>query len=127
MKLYHFSNCNFNIIKPNFFGINSYTKNDSKYKQKRFFCYDTRKPKEHCFNSVDYRYTINIDKKKIYNLDKDALKLKEKFNFDIDKILNYTAKNFEGISYISSFKTYCIFKSQQVTRKEKHKQGINWN
>jgi len=119
MKLYHFSNNKFDTIKIDYFGYNSYTKNDAQYLIKRFFCYDTLQAKEYTLKNCDYRYTIEIDDNNIYNLDNDNLKLKEIFNFDIDLILDYISKNYIACCYTTSFLCYCIFQNIKPVKTEK--------
>jgi hypothetical protein len=126
MKLYHFSQNDFDVINPKFFGYNSFSKNETKFSLPRIFCYDTAKPQEKCFAFARFRYSLKIAENKIYNLDTDKLGLKEKFNFDVDKILAFTAKNFHGIKYNTSFLTYVIFKPCKVTKKENLVCGIAW-
>ena len=126
MILYHFSQNDFDVIKPDFFGENSFTKNERKFPLKRFFCYTTSKPAEKCFSFARYRYSLKIAENKIYNLDNDKLGLKEKFNFDVDKILAFTAKNFYGIKYNTSFLTYVIFKPCKINKKEDLVYGKAW-
>ena len=94
MRLYHFSQKDFNVLKPDFFGENSFTKNDAKFPLKRFFCYETSAPIENQFCYSNFRYTIRIQDKLIYDLDADILGLKNRFNFDIDKILSFVAKKY---------------------------------
>ena len=112
MLLYHFSNKDFKILKPSFFGINHYSKNEREACNiKRSFCYDTEKPLENTLEGSKYRYTVSVKDNLIYSLDKDNEGLKVKFNYDIDKILSYLKKkNFLGITYNTSFQCYCIFK-----------------
>lgn len=109
MILYHFTNADINILKIEYFGHNSYTKNDAKYNQKRLFFYDTVQPKEYHLNASDYCYKVDIKESDIYNLDTDILKLKEKYNHDIDSILEYIAKNYIGCCYDVGFLCYCVF------------------
>lgn len=119
MKLYHFSNEKFNILKPSFFGKNFYTKNDVQACNiKRSFAYDTQKPLEHSLTGTKYRYILKVDKNKIYDLDKDKERLKDKFKYDIDKILNYIKRKFYGASYTTSFKCYAIFKNVKVVKQD---------
>jgi len=127
MLLYHFSNKDFTIIKPDFFGENYFTKNDAKFSCKRFFCYDTKKPKEYYFNTANFRYSIRIKDKDIYNLDNDVLNLKERFFFDIDKILSFCIKKYKGICYTTSFLTYAIFSDCRIFKKENLIYGKAWN
>ena len=117
--LYHFSDYDFKILKPDFFGKNSYTKNDLKFPLKRFFAYDVKKPLEYIFKASSFVYSFSLPENKIYNLETDILKIKEKFNYDIDLILEYLSKKFVCVSYLTSFKTYVIFKSIKPLSKEK--------
>jgi hypothetical protein len=126
MRLYHFSNKDLKTLKPDFFGENSFTKNDAKFSLPRFFCYDTARPQEYIFNSANFRYVIRIKDKLVYNLDDDILGLKNRFNFDIDKILNFVSKRYHAIEYTTSFKTYAIFKAYRVFTKESFVIGQAW-
>jgi len=127
MKLYHFSDKNFDTIHPSFFGYNSYTKNDQVYQLPRFFCYDQLKPVEYCFNISNYRYTIEILNEKIYNLDIDLLQLKTKYAYNVDEILAFISQNYDGAVYTTSFKTYVIFKECSVIKKESLIFGKPWS
>jgi len=126
MKLYHFSNNDFKVLKPDFFGQNSYTQNDARYSLPRVFCYDTAKPAEYTFKTSNFRYVIRIKDKLIYNLDNDALGLKARFSFNIDKILAFVAKRYHAIEYTTSFKTYAIFKECRIFTKEAFVIGQQW-
>jgi len=126
MRLYHFSDTDFKILKPDFLGKNSFSKNESKFSLPRFFCYDTARPQEYIFKASNFRYTIRIKDKNIYNLDNDILGLKNRFNFDIDKILNFCAKKYHAIEYTTSFKTYAIFKEYRIFQKEALICGQAW-
>ena len=118
MRLYHFSDTDFKILKPDFFGKNSFSKNESKFSLPRFFCYDTARPQEYIFKASNFRYTIRIKDKYIYNLDNDVLGLKARFNYDIDKILAFVSKRYHAIEYTTSFKTFAIFKAYKIFTKE---------
>lgn len=110
MLLYHFTDIKTDILKIDFFGKNYFTKNDSQYPQKRLFFYDTNIPLEHNLKGNKYQYTVNINENDIYNLDSDILNLKTRFNYDINDILEYIAKNYVGCKYTTSFLCYCVFK-----------------
>lgn len=109
MNLYHFTDKNINILKIEYFGYNSYTKNDKKYPINRLFFYDSQFPKEYHLKGCKYCYIVQIDKKGIYNLDDDILNLKRLYNYDINNILDYIAKNFKACCYTTSYKCYCVF------------------
>lgn len=111
MNLYHFTNADIDILKTEFFGQNYYTKNDSQYSLPRLFFYDSPIPKEYYLKGSKYCYTVNIPKNRIYNLDIDNLNIKEKFQYDIDGILEYISKNYIGCCYSTSFLCYCIFQN----------------
>jgi len=114
--LYHFSQHDFEIIKIDYFGQNSYSKNEAKYPTNRFFCYDTECPQEKGHN-WSYRYQIAIPEDEIYNLDDDVLQLKEKHN--IFNLLQYLSKNYTACCYTHSFKCYVVFKNIKPVKKEK--------
>ena len=118
MRLYHFSNSDFSVLKPDFFGQNAFTKNDAKFSLPRVFCYDTAKPAEYTFKASNFRYTIRIKDKLVYNLNNDVLGLKARFNYDIDKILAFVSKRYHAIEYTTSFKTFAIFRPYRVFIKE---------
>jgi len=126
MRLYHFSQKDLKTLSPRFFGENSFSKNESKFSLPRVFCYDTATPAEHCFKTSNFRYTIRIKDKLIYNLDNDVLGLKARFNYDIDKILNFVSKRYHAIEYTTSFKTFAIFKAYKIFTKENFVIGQNW-
>ena len=119
MKLYHFSDKkNLKIISPNYFGKNCYTNNDKNISNvKRAFYYDSKKPQEWLLNDAKYRYTIIIDKSKIYDLSKDKSNLIAKYN-DIDKILRVLKKEYVGAKYNNGFECYIIFKELKTISKK---------
>jgi len=120
MKLYHFTDKDLKKISIKYFGYNNYTKNDARYTTKRFFCYDSVQPKEYHLKASQYRYTIKVDNKNIYNLDKDKLKIKEKYNYNIDRILKYLSLNFTACSYDIGFSCYCVFKDIKPSEKARY-------
>lgn len=126
MRLYHFSDNDVKSLKASYFGKNSFTKNDAKIKVNRLFFYDTPKPKEYNFLTSNFRYTVTIDKEKLYNLDKDNDGLKGKHSFDIDGILKEIKQNFDGCYYTTSFLTLILFKEQKTFNKETRKEGKKW-
>jgi hypothetical protein len=119
MRLYHFSNYDFNTLKPSFFGLNHYSKNEMKASSiPRSFCYDTSTPQEHLLTSSKFRYTLEIDKNTIYDLDHDKLNFLSTFKNDITFILGYLRKKYLGVSYTTSFKCYCLFKDIKPIKQE---------
>jgi len=119
LKLYHLSNKNINNhISINYFCDNNYTLNDYKSsKIKRAFYYTNLKNIEYHFKFYKYLYTVEINKKHIYNLDIDTLKLKNKFN-NINDLLIYLKKRYTGIFYsIGNLKIAVLFKSIKYKNK----------
>jgi len=115
MKLYHFTNKeNLKTIRPDFFGKNCYTRNDKNISSvKRAFYYSRPKAQEYLLSDASYRYTVNIDKKKIYNLTRDSKKYLVK-NQNLDEVLRKIKKEYDGITYDCGFQCYCIFKPLTV-------------
>ena len=117
MLLYHFSNYDFKILKPSYFGKNHYSKNEAQASNfKRSFCYDTTEPQEAILNGSNFRYTVRIDKALIYDLDRDKQGFKEKFNYDIDRILKAIKATYTGASYTTSFKTFILLTAVKVQK-----------
>jgi hypothetical protein len=85
LKLYHYSNTDFKgYIRPDFFGLNSYTKNSAKESGvKRSFFYIGR-GREYFFQGVKFCYITEIDPAKVYDIDKDKKKLVKKLVFGQD-------------------------------------------
>ena len=119
MKLYHFSNKNIDVLKSEFFGLNSYTKKDAVFPCKRLFFYDIVIPKEYHLKGCQYRYTVEVGKDSIYNLDDDMLHLKEQLNYDINKILDCLSKNYTGCCYTTGFLCFCLFDNIVPQKREK--------
>lgn len=119
IKLYHYSNNNIkDKININRFNDNDYTLNDYKAsKIKRVFFYSDLKNIEYRFKYYNYLYTVEVNKKKIYNLDIDYLNLKSKSN-NIDNLLLYLKKHFIGVFYkIGNLKITVLFKSVKIKNK----------
>ena len=125
MFLYHFSNYDFKVLKPSYFGKNYYSRNEAQAcAVKRVFCYGVKKPLENLLSGASFCYTVKIDSKKLYDIDKDKKGLKEAFNYDITRILKALIKQgFHGAKYETSFKCYTLFKAFKV-KKEVLKAGI---
>ena len=115
MKLYHFSSIgNLKKIDVQYFGKNSFTKNDANISTvKRAFYYAEPKPLEYLLESSTYRYTVKIDAEKIYDLTKDNKGYTVKFN-NIDAILRELQKNFDAVTYDCGFQCYNVFKPLTV-------------
>ena len=117
MQLYHYSDkSNIKELKTSYFNNNSYTYNDYKISQlNRIFCYYDIGYIEYRFLKK-YKYTCNINKKDIYNLNDDILKLKNRYKHDIDKMIKVIKKiGFKGILYdISNLKIVNLFYDTKI-------------
>ena len=111
IKLYHYSNQDFKgYVKPSFFGANSYTQN-SVYESEidRSFFYIGR-GKEYFLNGTKFCYIVKIAKSKIYDLEKDIKKFKDKYCFN-DILLNIKRLGYYGVKGNNGFDVVCLFKS----------------
>ena len=128
MKLYHYSNIDIpDKIKIKKFGKNYYTKNDiSVCNIKRSFYYIGKGKIEQCFKYSKYLYIAEVSKNRLYNLDIDKNKLKNKFTrknlniIDIPKMVSYIKKRYIGAVYNEN--VVSIFKD--LPYKKKIKKGI---
>jgi|GEM_PF-4467636 len=120
MKLYHFSDKEgLKKIEIKYFGGNSYTKNDANISSvKRAFYYDRAKAQEYLLESCSYRYTVEVDSRKIYDLTKDKENYTVKGNC-IDAILRELKKKYIGVKYNNGFQCYNLFKTLTV-KEAKH-------
>ncbi len=77
IKLYHYSNKDFKgYIRPDYFGENNYSRNSEDISGvKRSYFYLDRESREFYFSGVKFRYIVKINKKRLYNLNKDKLGL----------------------------------------------------
>ncbi len=121
IKLYHYSNDNFDIIKPCNFGKNNFTFNDVKAcKVDRAFFYLNDEPIEYQFKNTKYVYITLIDKNYLYDLRTDKDDLKNLYKNDIEGLLLYCKRHYNGIIYDVGFTIACIFydiKAIQVIRR----------
>lgn len=123
IKLYHFTDQDIKQVKPSFFGANAYTARDARFNIKRAFFYTTRTPKEDRFRYCQYCYIVTADRSKLYDLRADKSKLVNKYNGDIDAILRNIKKNYDGLIYNVGFDIVCLFKTADVDRIIKRKDG----
>ena len=85
IKLYHYTNADIkDKIKIKYFGLNTYTSH-SQSKINRIYVYLNDNTREHFLYGLKYKYIIEIDKNKLYNLEADILKLKNKYS-NIDNL-----------------------------------------
>ena len=123
IKLYHYSNINIpDKIKIEKFGHNSFTRNDIRACNiKRAFYYIGKSKIEHMLKYSKYLYIVEVNKNKLYNLDIDKSKLKNKFTrknldiVDILKMVKYIKKRYVGAIYNKN--VVSIFKDLQYTKK----------
>jgi hypothetical protein len=111
IKLYHYSNQDFKgYIKPDFFGLNYYTKESSRESDlSRSFFY-IGKGKENFLSGAKFCYIAEINPGQVYDLEKDPKCLKDSGR-NFNEILIYVKKlGYIGISGNNGFKVVCLFK-----------------
>lgn len=110
MLLYHFSNVDVDILRPDTMGENSYSKRISADSIKRLFFYDVPVPQEYHLNGKLYRYAVDVPEASIYNLIKDKQGLIAKHK-DIYSLLDYIRRNYAGCLYNCGFDCYILFEA----------------
>ncbi len=127
VKLYHYSEIDISDkIKVKTFGKNYFTKNDiSACNIKRSFYYIGKGKVEQFFKDSKYLYIAEVSKNRLYNLDIDKNKLKNKFTrknlniVDIPKIVSYIKKRYIGAIYNDN--VVSIFRDLQYSKKIKRR------
>jgi hypothetical protein len=119
MKLYHYSeHKELKKLKVSYFGKHSYTNNDCNLSQvKRSFLYYSIERIEYRFKGK-YCYTCDISNNYIYNLNNDVYKLKDRYKYNIDKMLRVIKKlGYKGVLYnIGSLHIVNLFYNVKVKR-----------
>ena len=120
MRLYHFTDKIIkDKVKVKYFADNIYTQKDKQAStlQRAFFFADDIAP-EYRFKACKYRYTVNIDSKRIYNLAKDSACLISKSK-NIDKLLKELKRlDYIGASYNIGYDIIIAFYDVTVSKKE---------
>ena len=100
MRLYHYSNTDIkDKIKVNYYGINFFTRNDTKITNIRRSFFYTRPEPEFLLKNCKFLYIVDIDNSKIYDLTYDVDRLKKRYYF-ISGILNsIIKKGYLGCKY----------------------------
>jgi len=98
IKLYHYSNANIkDKIKVAYYGNNYFTVNDTKVTNiKRSFFYIKPKP-EYLLSASKYRYSLNFNLSKLYNLTKDCKPYLR--NKSITQALSIIKRKYKGVIY----------------------------
>jgi len=104
-------------LQAGFFGYNAFTRNDTRYGVPRLFFYTVPKPLECFFNASRFMYTVKVPKRAIYDIRRDALKLKEKFT-DITALLEYIKLHYKGVLYNVGFDVVCLFDNIKPIKKD---------
>ena len=118
LKLYHYTNADIKgYIKPDFFGLNTYTKNSASLSDVKRSYFYIGKGKEYFLNGVTYRYTAIVEAGKIYDIDKDIKGFKNKNLKDI--LLYIKNLGYYGIRGNNGFDVVCLFKRiKYIDKKE---------
>lgn len=113
IKLYHYSDKKFDKIKPRFFGENFYTRNDkicSDCKRSFYYIKEAEIP-EYRFKDSKYKYVAEILKNKIYDLRVDKKDLKQKYHGNIEGLLLYIKRQYQGAIYNCGYDIAILFKN----------------
>jgi len=122
MKLYHYSNEEFEIVSPKFFGANSHSfnaRNDSEIPRSYFYL--NKNDREKFFIGAKYRYTVGVDENKIYDLIFDELNLLSRPG-TIDVILiELKKRKFIGVRFphTETREIVALFYPQKIIEREK--------
>jgi hypothetical protein len=122
IKLYHYSNRDFKgYIRPDFFGLNSYSRNSRRISQvKKSYYYIDPARIEYYFGGCKYIYITQIDPARLYDLTKDPLKLGGKV-----KDIYQAIKNRGYIGAIGNNGVGCVVLFRPARIKDRLTRGIN--
>lgn len=100
LTLKHYSSIKLTEILPEYFGYNSFTRNDYKISNlDRSFFYVEDSEIEARFKTANYCHIAMIDSNKLYDLNADNEQILLKANNNIDKALRYIKSKYLGIIY----------------------------
>jgi len=112
ITLYHYSDKKLNNIEPRYFGANSYTFNDIRAsKIKRAFFYIQEAIPEYRFETSQFLHIAEISGRKIYDLRIDKKGLRQKYQGNIEGLLSYIKRKYDGAIYNVGFDIAILFKS----------------
>jgi len=99
IKLYHYSNQDFRgYIKPSFFGVNNYSGNSKRISGiNRSYFYLEPDKKECYFNGARFLYIGAVNKKRLYNLNEDKLKIVKRLRNTQDIYTAVKRKGYTGL------------------------------
>jgi len=119
MKLYHYSNEEFEIISPKYFKANSHTPGDSEVPRSYFYC--NKHDREKFFLGSVNRYTISVDGNEIYDLLYDELGLLNRFGSIDDVLIELKKRKFIGFRFYNSEtrEVVALFYAQKIIEREK--------
>jgi len=111
MRLYHYSNKNFNgYIKPSFFGLNSYSNNSERVSGvKRSYFYLKPGSKEYYFNGARFLYIAELKETRLYNLNKDILNIVKNLKNSQDIHTEVKKRGYRGLIGSNGYKCGVLF------------------
>jgi len=122
MKLYHYSNEDFEIVSPKFFGTNQHSFGAARDSEvPRSYFYLNKDDREKFFRGAKYRYTVGVNQNEIYDLQFDELNLFNKRSYTLDDILKELKKRkFIGFRFSNSEtrEVVALFYPQKIIEKE---------
>ena len=117
IKLYHYTNADIkDKIKIKYFGLNTYTSN-SQSKINRIYFYLNDNTREFFLQGVKYKYVIEIDKNKLYNLEADILNIKNKYSNIDNLFIDIKNRGYAGIIGNNGYDICILFNNVKIKYK----------
>ena len=119
IKLYHYSNADFNgYIKPKFFGNNSYSYNSARLSGiKRSYFYIEANKKESYFNGSKFLYIAKIKENQLYNLNTDIKEIVKRLKNTQDIYTEVKKKGYIGLIGNNGLPCVVLFKAVRISQK----------
>lgn len=119
IKLYHYSNKDFNgYISPSFFGENNFSNNSKRLSRiKRSYFYLDKNKKEVYFNNAKYLYITAINKIKLYNLNNDKKNIVKKLKNTQDIYQEIKKRGYSGLIGSNGLPCVVLFKPIKIIKK----------
>lgn len=116
MLIYHYSDKDFEgLIKPSFFGSNSYSQNSRRLSEiKRSYFYINKDDKEYYFNGCKFLYVIQVNKKSLYNLTEDKKGIVKNLRNTQDIYAEVKKRGYTGLIGSNGYKCIVLFKSIKI-------------
>jgi len=120
MLIYHYSNKDFKgYIKPSFFGANVYSKNSERLSGvNRAYFYLDNKNKEYYFEGVKFCYVAEVNKKMLYDLNKDCKNIVKNLRNSQDIHKEVKKRGYIGLIGSNGFKCAVLFNNVKIIKRK---------